>query len=116
LRQLICFYGDNYHLLVGPYQDFALRLFAREAGQLCTEGHPLSFFEFCTNKAIWESYTDKAIWHLERAQSTDNPAKHKEHLRLALSYLRLAEMAQKHGRNDVYEMATPQPPPDDLQR
>ena len=51
-----------------------------------------------------ESYTAKAIWHLEHAQTVDDPAKHKEALRLALSYLRLAEMAQKNAASDlVYE-------------
>ena len=51
-----------------------------------------------------ESYMAKAVRHLEHAQAVDDPAKLKEALRLALSYLRLAEMARKNaGSNLVSE-------------
>ena len=54
-------------------------------------------------------YTQRAIQHLEAAQGTDDPEKQKQALRLALSYLRLAEMAQKNAGTDIsYE--TPEPP------
>jgi hypothetical protein len=48
-----------------------------------------------------KSYTDKAILHLEQAQAVDDPARQKEALRLALSYLRLAEMAKKNRQTDI---------------
>jgi hypothetical protein len=49
-------------------------------------------------------YRDKAVLHLEQAHSAGSNALSAEAIRLALSYLRLADLAEKNGTNDiVYE-------------
>ena len=49
-------------------------------------------------------YRDKAIKHLEEVHLLGNGAMHADAIRLALSYLRLAEMAEKNSATDiVYE-------------
>ena len=49
-------------------------------------------------------YREKAVQHLEEVHLTGSPVLHADAIRLALSYLRLADMAEKNGANDiVYE-------------
>jgi len=53
-------------------------------------------------------YRAKAIWHLEIAERDSDLDSKTENLTLALSYMRLAQLADKNARTDlVYE--TPQP-------
>ena len=60
-------------------------------------------------------YRDKAVKHLEEVQLIGNPAMHADAVRLALSYLRLADMAEKNSTTDiVYE--TPPSRQDDLEQ
>jgi hypothetical protein len=54
-------------------------------------------------------YSAKAIWHLELAERETDVEKKTENLTLALSYMRLAQLAEKNAKTDlVYE--TPAPP------
>jgi hypothetical protein len=49
-------------------------------------------------------YSAKAIWHLELAERETDVEKKTENLTLALSYMRLAQLAEKNARTDlVYE-------------
>ena len=49
-------------------------------------------------------YTDKAIELLDMAKSSSDPTNHRQASLMALSYLRLAQMAKKNERTDiVYE-------------
>ena len=51
-----------------------------------------------------KDYREKAAAHLLLAEAATQPAAQAEELRLALSYLRLAEQALKNAANDiVYE-------------
>jgi hypothetical protein len=54
------------------------------------------------------SYREKAEQHLLLAEAAADTAAQAEELRLALSYLRLAELAQKNSTTDiVYETPVP---------
>lgn len=60
-------------------------------------------------------YRDKAVRHLEEVHLAGNTAMHADAIRLALSYLRLADLAEKNSTTDiVYE--TPAPSHGDLER
>jgi hypothetical protein len=49
-------------------------------------------------------YSAKAIWHLELAEHETDLEKKTENLTLALSYMRLAQLAEKNAKTDlVYE-------------
>ena len=49
-------------------------------------------------------YSAKAIWHLELAERETDVVKKTENLTLALSYMRLAQLAEKNAKTDlVYE-------------
>ena len=59
-------------------------------------------------------YRDRAIKHLEEVHLVGNVAMHADAIRLALSYLRLADLAEKNSTTDiVYE--TPVSDRDDLE-
>ena len=45
-------------------------------------------------------YVDEAVWHMEAASGSSEPARRKQALRLALEYLGLAELAQKNSCAD----------------
>jgi hypothetical protein len=46
-------------------------------------------------------YRTKGIWHLEAAQDAEDSCRGRAHVALALSYLRLAEMAEKNAMADI---------------
>jgi hypothetical protein len=48
-----------------------------------------------------KSYRDKAVEHLLLAEAAKQPAARSEELNLALSYLRLADLADKNSTTDV---------------
>ena len=49
-------------------------------------------------------YSAKAIWHLELAERETDLERKSENLTLALSYMRLAQLAEKNAKTDlVYE-------------
>jgi hypothetical protein len=56
-------------------------------------------------------YSAKAIWHLELAERETDLERKSENLTLALSYMRLAQLAEKNAKTDlVYETPLPATP------
>ena len=56
-------------------------------------------------------YRAKASWHLHAAERESDSAQKAEHLSLAHSYNRLAQMAEKNAATDVvYETSPPRAP------
>jgi hypothetical protein len=47
-------------------------------------------------------YRAKAMLHMELAEQRNDAAEKDEHVRLALSYMRLAEAAEKNAKTDIF--------------
>ena len=56
-------------------------------------------------------YRAKATWHLESAQHETDPVRKAEHLDLAYSYTRVADLAEKNATTDVVYETPPRPQP-----
>ena len=54
-----------------------------------------------------KAYTNKAIGLLDAAQKNADPEKHRQASQMALSYLRLAQLAEKDERTDIVERRGP---------
>jgi hypothetical protein len=54
-------------------------------------------------------YRARALWHLRQSESEADLDKRAEHLKLAMSYIRLAALAEKNAATDIVYETPPCP-------